>query len=56
MVADIYVKLASQIFNLPEDKITDDLRRQAKRIGFGQIYNQSNNLHNYLNNLPKENQ
>lgn len=51
---DVYRKLASQIFNIPEDQVTEDLRRRAKRMSFGQIYNQ-NNLFNCIQGVNNEN-
>ncbi len=35
---DIHLRTASEIFNLPLDKISDDHRSQAKTINFGIIY------------------
>ena len=35
---DIHKLTASQVFNVPLDKVNDDLRRKAKTINFGIIY------------------
>jgi DNA polymerase-1 len=35
---DIHSLTASQVFNIPIDKVNDDLRRKAKTINFGIIY------------------
>ena len=35
---DIHSLTASQVFNVPIDKVNDDLRRKAKTINFGIIY------------------
>lgn len=35
---DIHCETASRIFDIPVDKVTDDIRRQAKAINFGVIY------------------
>jgi DNA polymerase-1 len=35
---DIHAAVASQVFNVPEDKVTPDQRRRAKTVNFGVIY------------------
>jgi DNA polymerase I len=37
---DIHRHTASIIFNVPEDSVTDDMRRRAKTVNFGIIYGQ----------------
>jgi len=37
---DIHTQTAAEIFGLPADKITADLRREAKTINFGVVYGQ----------------
>lgn len=38
---DVHTVTASQVFNVPIDKVTDDLRRRAKAVNFGLIYGMS---------------
>ena len=35
---DIHAKTASDIFHVPEDEVTKDMRRQAKAVNFGILY------------------
>ena len=35
---DIHAVTASRIYGLPQDEVTDDMRRQAKTVNFGIIY------------------
>ena len=35
---DIHRRTASEIFGVPEDKVTDEMRSQAKTVNFGIIY------------------
>ncbi|MBR4959456.1 MAG: DNA polymerase I [Clostridia bacterium] len=35
---DIHTKVASQVFGIPEEQITPELRRRAKAVNFGIIY------------------
>ena len=35
---DIHAKTAAEIFNVPQDKVTADMRRDAKTINFGILY------------------
>lgn len=37
---DIHAATASEVFNVPLDKVTDDLRRKAKAVNFGIAYGQ----------------
>lgn len=37
---DIHTATASEVFNVPLDKVTDDLRRKAKAVNFGIAYGQ----------------
>lgn len=36
--ADIHVQTASEVFGVPQDQVTDDLRTAAKAINFGIVY------------------
>ncbi|MBQ8623188.1 MAG: DNA polymerase I [Oscillospiraceae bacterium] len=36
--ADIHTRTASQVFNLPEDFVDQDMRRAAKAVNFGIVY------------------
>lgn len=38
---DVHLKTASQIFNVPLEKVTEEMRNQAKRINFGIVYGMS---------------
>ena len=38
---DIHTRTASEVFGIPGDQITDELRRQAKAINFGIVYGMS---------------
>lgn len=38
---DQYKRVASEIFNVPIDQVTNEMRRQAKRATFGLIYKES---------------
>lgn len=38
---DVHIKTASAIFNIPEDLVTEELRKIAKTINFGVIYGQT---------------
>lgn len=35
---DIHRRTASQVFGVPEDAVTDDMRRRAKAVNFGIVY------------------
>lgn len=38
---DIHAQVASQIYRVPLDQVTPDMRRQAKAVNFGVLYGQS---------------
>jgi len=38
---DIHARVASQVFHVPLDEVTREMRRQAKTVNFGVIYGQS---------------
>lgn len=38
---DVHAKTAAEIFGIPLDKVTDDMRRTAKTVNFGVIYGMS---------------
>lgn len=38
---DIHARVASQVFGVPLDQVTSDMRRTAKAVNFGVIYGQS---------------
>lgn len=38
---DIHARVASQIYSVPLDQVTPEMRRQAKTVNFGVIYGQS---------------
>ncbi len=38
---DIHARVASQIYNVPLNEVTSDMRRQAKTVNFGVVYGQS---------------
>ena len=38
---DVHAKTASEIFGIPLDKVTDEMRRTAKTVNFGVIYGMS---------------
>ena len=47
---DIHAVMAAKLFNTPFSKVSDKLRKEAKRINFGIIYGQNSyNLSNSLN-------
>lgn len=35
---DIHKKTASEVFGVPEEAVTDDMRRRAKAVNFGIVY------------------
>src|SRR5690606_27005939 len=52
---DIHALTASQVFHVPLDKMTPDIRRNAKAINFGIIYGMSGwGLANQLGVTPQE--
>lgn len=38
---DIHARVASEVFGVPPDQVTSDMRRKAKAVNFGVIYGQS---------------
>ena len=38
---DIHARVASQVYGVPLDEVTEEMRRQAKTVNFGVIYGQS---------------
>ena len=38
---DIHARVASQVYGVPLEQVTEDMRRQAKTVNFGVIYGQS---------------
>ncbi len=38
---DIHARVASQVYGVPLEQVTEDMRRQAKAVNFGVIYGQS---------------
>ena len=51
---DIHEITASAVFNVPEDKVTSDMRREAKIINFGILYGMGINALSRALEVPRE--
>ena len=51
---DIHAITASAVFNVPEDKVTSDMRREAKIINFGILYGMGINALSRALEVPRE--